>query len=299
MGLENREYYRDEPSFGNFNQFGNSYGSSGRWTMVITIIVINCVIFVADMFSDLFVAKPDDTKGMLALMRFLAMDSAAPWRIWSILTHGFAHSSLGSDTGILHILFNMFALFILGRPIEERLGRWEFLKFYLVAIVCSGLVFLISRTIGGNRGIVVGASGAVSAVVMLFVVCYPNQKLFLMGVIPMPAWLLGVLFILLDLTRAFDPNSNIAWEAHLGGAAFGAAYFYFQWNFNWLKLEKISELFSNKPRLRVHDPNRGFEKLQKDADRVLAKINEQGEQSLTRSERKILNRYSKQLRKNG
>ena len=289
MGIENRQYYRDDESL----TFGHYMGSSyGAWSMVTIIIVVNVAVFALDMFAP----KSTDVQGMRGLMRIFAMDTEQPWYAWTWLTHGFAHASLGSKNGVMHILFNMVALFFLGKPIEQRLGRWEFLKFYLMAIIASGLAFLLIRLAGGNKAVVVGASGAVSAVVALFIFCYPRVKLLLMGIIPMPAWVLGCLLIVLDFSRAFDPTNNIAWEAHIAGAAFGAAYFYFGWNFSWFKLEKLAGLFDRKPSLKIHNPDRGKEKLQEQADVILAKINEHGEESLTGKERRILNRYSKQLR---
>ena len=126
---------------------------------------------------------------------------------------------------------------------------------------------------------------------------YPRVTVLLFFVIPVPAWSIGVILVLLDLSRAFSPDSPIAWQAHLAGFAFGAAYFYFQWNFSWLKFDWLTSLFSSKPKLRVHNPNRGAEKLKQQADEVLAKIAEFGESSLTSRERKILNRYSAELRK--
>ena len=279
--------------------------------MVTTLIIINVAIFVMDMFSGVnqpqqppgvvFVDKngeeinPDKVKQdqLHNLMRFLALESevyAKPWNFWQLLTYGFAHSSLS----IFHVGGNMLVLFFLGRPLEQRFGPMEFLKFYLIAIVVSGLGYVILN-IGGRPGVAVGASGAVAAVVGLFAFLYPKQTLLLFGVIPMPAWLLGVIMVLTDMMQAFNPASNIAWQCHLTGFAFGAAYFYFNWNFGWLQLEKVWNLFKSRPKLKVHRMSTD-EKIQQQADAILQKINDHGEGSLSSHERKILKKYSEQIR---
>ncbi len=272
--------------------------------MVVTIILINVGIFILDAFSDIFVANgagTGDSAGAVGnlnpLGRFLALESDVffrPWKLWTLLSYGFAHASMRSD--IFHIGGNMLVLFFLGRPIEQRLGRREFLKFYLVAIVVAGLVFVVAKFSQETPAIVVGASGAVSAVVALFIFCYPRETLLLFGILPMPAWLLGVLLLFADLSRAFDPTSPVAWQSHLGGFAFGAAYFKLNWSFHWLRLERLGELFKSRPKLKIHQPADN-EKLKLEADAILEKINEHGESSLSSRERKVLKRYSEQIRR--
>lgn len=291
MGLENREYYRDEESV-----FGRNYESTyGKRSIVVTIIIINAVIFLLDAFSSTL----GEGRGQLdPVMNFLAMDTDTPWKFWNWLTHGFAHSSLSSDIGFWHIAGNMLTLFFLGRPVEMRLGRDEFLKFYLLAILVSGGVFLVYSLLVGKSAFVVGASGAVSAVVALFICCYPKQKLLLMGIVPMPAWVLGLLLIGTDINYAFRPDSHVAWQAHMGGAAFGAAYYFLKWNFSRLPNPmRLGDFFKSKPKIKIHQPSQGFEKLKAQADEALAKIAEHGEESLSRRERKILTKYSNQIRK--
>ena len=129
----------------------------------------------------------------------------------------------------------MLNLFLLGRHVEDRLGRIEFLKFYLIAIIVSGLGFtLIHFATGQAFSYVVGASGGVTAVLMLFVFMFWNEQIRLFGIIPMPAWILGVILVLSDLSHAFQPDIPIAWEAHMVGSAFGAVYFLQKWNFRWV-----------------------------------------------------------------
>jgi membrane associated rhomboid family serine protease len=289
MGLEDRQYYRDDQYQGSFGGF-----SWGGRSVVTNLIIINVIIYALDTFFPKVEGIAGDNVHQLSY--WLGIGSDRLYYVWTFLTYGFAHSSYPD---IWHILGNMFVLFFLGRPVEYRLGRQEFLKFYLVSIVVAGVGFTVFRLlIGADNWFIVGASGAVSAVVALFIFMYPKQTILLMGIIPMPAWLLGVLLLLSNFFSALSPESHIAWEAHLIGAGFGVAYYLRRWDFSRLQFGNPGKWFRSRPKLRVHDPDSGAHKLKAQADAILQKISEQGEESLTSRERKTLNKYSAQLRKN-
>ena len=289
MGFEDRQYTRDDSAYGNNaygnNTYGNNKSGLAKYSIVMILIAINVIVWVADMFIP----------GHLVL-EWLSLDSGLPWRVWTLLTYGFAHAPIESN--IWHIVFNMFVLYMFSRPVAQRLGRHEFLRFYLSAIVVSGLVFFLWHFLLGSPGSCVGASGATTAVLILFILWYPHQKLYLMGVLEMPAWVLGVGIIGFDLFRAVTGDSGIAWQAHLGGAAFAWAYLHFNWNFSWMS-SLTGWIPKSKGKLSVYDPDAKSaksEKLKVEGDRILAKISDQGEESLTNKERKTLERYSKMLR---
>jgi membrane associated rhomboid family serine protease len=291
MGLHDRQYYRYEASESRWQEPG-----SGR-SIVRTLIIINAVIFFLDAFSPATGPPPFEhqNRWLSDFMSFRPADLFdAPWNCWRLLTYGFAHASITSQDSIFHVGGNMLVLFFLGRAIEDRLGRWEFLRFYLLAIVVAGLgyAFLAATRARGT----VGASGAVSAVIALFVFYYPRQMLYLFGVLPIPAWAVGVLVVFMDMMRSLAPESRIAWQAHLVGFAFGAAYYALNLNFGWLQADGLKSLFARKTTLRIHKPDRD-QKLQAQADAILQKISEQGEASLSSKERDILRRYSEQIRK--
>jgi len=290
MGLEDRQYYRED-----YDQRSRFF-VPGRHSMVTILVVINVVIFVLDAFSP----KMEGMGGTHWLSYLLGVKSNQLWAVWTYLTHGFAHASYDTQTGIWHLLGNMLGLWFLGSAVEQRLGRFEFLRFYLISIVVSAIGFTLVRLFISAQGFsfIVGASGGVTAVVTLFIFMYPKQQIFLMGIIPMPAWVLGVFLLLSNFMTALSPNSNIAWEAHILGGALGCAYYLQRWNFEWLSFAGggISEIFKSGPKLKVHNPDSKDEKLQRAADEILVKISTEGESSLTRRERKILNQYSQQLR---
>ncbi len=302
MGLENRSYYRDDQQYSAFG--GGTYGGVTR-SMVVTIILINVAIFVLDMFTarmgpngpnwlSWFMSLKVDGEGFMATAG-VPFWQLPPFNIWQVVTYGFAHSSVSEPGGIWHIGMNMLMLFFLGRPVEQRYGSQEFLKFYMFAPVFAGVVSYIYNLLSGLSVHLVGASGAVAAVAILFVLSFPKQTLLIWGVLPIPAWLFGLLFVSLDIVTAFKTDSRIGWYAHLSGALFAFLYFRLHWNFGGLTFDWLKRSFKSKPNLRVHKPD-ADSRLQNQADEILQKIADYGEGSLTNKERKILNKYSKSVR---
>jgi membrane associated rhomboid family serine protease len=275
MGIYDRDYYRKDEANGLF---------SGR-SMVVNLIIANSAIFLASILSD------------QRLLRWLVLPSffsEQPWQLWRFLTYGFAHD----PSSIFHILFNMYGLFVFGREVEDRYGRWEFLRFYLVTIVVGGIVWLsLVNTSLGQAGVLLGASGAVAGVVILFVANNPRREVLLMGIVPMQSWVFGLLFILIDAFGAMKRDTPVAHSVHLAGAAFAAAYFYFGWNFGaMLPANLLKKL--KAPRLRVHRPEEEDTRdLSARVDEILDKINRQGEASLTSKERRTLEEASKRYQR--
>lgn len=308
MGFEDRQYYQTQESYNPF--------SFDRNSIVAILIMVNVAIFLVDAFTpkiplpievqqELDAIKDPVQKKMLkerldqrqqTLAYHLGVRYDRPWYLWNYLTYGFAHSSLSTKASFWHLLSNMLMLFFLGRAVEEALGRQEFLKFYLIAIIACGIGFTLFRhAIGSEFSSLVGASGGTSAVAALFILMFPQVTLHLYGVLPIPAWVLGVILLVSNLIVALSPDSHTAWEAHLIGFGIGAAYFFGKWNFSKLPAIEFGKLGKSKPNLKIHDPDRDSQ-LQAEADLILKKISEFGEDSLTRRERKTLANYSQQLR---
>jgi rhomboid family protein len=288
MGIYDRDYYREE-------QPGVSL--RGPRTAVGWIILINVVIFFADGLLD----DRSTINGFLALH---VEDLAKPWLWWRFLTYGFAHASFGPPGAYWHIVGNMLGLFFLGRSVEQLYGRKEFLRFYLTTIVVAGLIWALASLLGGAppQQSAVGASGAVVGVVILFALNFPRQTLLLFFVIPVPAWLVGVLIVVMDLFEAWNgQNSRIAWQAHLAGAGFAFLYFRNRWKLSRIPLNWFStSWFKRRPKLRLHDPRREAppnDDLADRVDKILEKIHLQGEDSLTSKERRMLKNASRQYQK--
>lgn len=136
---------------------------------------------------------------------------------YRILTSSFLHGNLP------HLLLNMLTLFFFGPEVERILGKLGFLVVYIGAIVASGMIALrVNRNNPAYAS--VGASDAVSGVVLSFCCFHPLQPLYIMFIpIPIPAILYGALFIAISAQMMDRTNRVIAHESHLGGALAGVA----------------------------------------------------------------------------
>jgi len=270
-----------------------------EWTAVLTVVVVNVALWVANLVA----------AGELPVSRFLALQGDLPSHLlkaWELVTYGFVHDG-GSPW---HLVFNMMAVWFFGREVEALLGRAEFFRFYFTAIVLAGLAWLVSVQIGqpamADRLSLVGASGAVMAVMAMFIWNFPRQTVYIYGVLPVPAWALGVLFVVIDLQGAASQQGNVAHVAHLAGGAFGVLYAWRGWN-----LGGISDLSTQVQRrwrgMRVVRPDDDIptprqrtrsddEALQIEVDRLLEKISRSGEASLTPKERETLTRASERFK---
>ena len=311
MGIYDRDYYQQEQRPGVTLQ--------GPSTAVGWIIAINVAIFILDGFVG--------PRGDGVISHALSVNTGVltkPWLWWKFLTCGFAHASFPYYQ---HILFNMLGLFFLGRIVEQRYGRKEFLWFYMVTIVLGSISWCVINRIQGLPANValVGASGAITGVVMLFALNFPRQTILLFFVIPMPAWVLGVMIVLFNIfgSAGVAGEPHVAYGVHLAGAGFALAYYQFRWNISrqvdrWLP----KDMFKRRPRLHVHDPGDGYDPYgnsddtphssgpsraelrqqaknkrdEEEVDRILAKIHNEGEDSLTRKERRAMEDAARRLR---
>jgi hypothetical protein len=204
----------------------------------------------------------------------------------------------------------MLGLYFFGRALEERFGWKEFLRFYLLAIVLGGVIWALRNQFLNDylfaadnwRPSLVGASGGVTAAVILFCLLNPRATILLFMVIPTPAWLAGLLIVAMDMFGG--GRDRIAHDVHLTGAAFAFAYWKFGWNFGRLpgmtaigrSLRSIGKSLQPKPDLRVHDPEAYYEDLDAQADKLLEKVAREGEGSLSARERRLLEDYSRRMR---
>ncbi|MEK6248411.1 MAG: rhomboid family intramembrane serine protease [Planctomycetales bacterium] len=277
MGVYDRDYYQGQPTGG----FG---GSSGRM-LVTNLVIINFLIFLVEIIFD------KNTSNMLDWFALEPIILVTNWKIWQLLSYGFLHST----QDIAHILFNMLALWVLGRDVEVVYGKQRFLSFYLSAIVISGLIGSYwEYYVMGSKGQLIGASGGVVAVVMLCILHFPRKTILLYFVLPIPLWVLGVGYLAYEFISAMKGGSGISHASHLVGAAFGAFYFKTGWDLGRLLPGKGAlKRFKRRPNIRIHDPDAD---LSAEVDRVLEKISREGEDSLTKKERKTLERASQRYK---
>lgn len=297
MGFQDRDYYRD--------------GSQSVYvtSMVVKLIIINGIVFLAELlFGGL------NGMGVVSVLAVHADTIVRPLFWWQFLTAGFVHSF-----SINHIFFNMLGLYCFGQRLEDKYGRWEFLRFYLVAVVLGFVAWSATHYFwagqlpagqaiqAAREDICFGASGGVTAVIILFCALYPRATVFANFLFPVPAWILGVIIVagnLLGAPSTSPLGPRIAYDVHLIGAVFALAYWYFGWNFGRLPgMDDLQRLvrspkkwFQPRPALRVHDPEQYYEDLDAEADRLLAKVKNEGMSSLTDKELRILEDYSRRTR---
>ncbi len=139
---------------------------------------------------------------------------------WTPITYMFAHSNLG------HLFFNMFALFMFGHSIEEKMGSLEFIAYYIITGLLAGLFSLIFYYIFGINVLLIGASGSIYAVLFAYAVFFPARKIYFFGIIPISPPILILLYTAYDLISQIFGATNIAHITHL--SAFVFAFFYFK-----------------------------------------------------------------------
>ncbi len=133
---------------------------------------------------------------------------------WQVITYGFLHGSL------MHIGFNMLALYLFGGQIEQVFGSRRFLAYYLGCVFAAALAqLLVTSVIGGEAYPTVGASGGVFGLLLAYGLFFPRRTIMLIfPPIPMPAWLFVTLYGLLEIYLGVTgTQSGVAHFAHLGG----------------------------------------------------------------------------------
>lgn len=131
-----------------------------------------------------------------------------PARPWTVFTSLFLHASFG------HILGNMITLYFFGKNLQLLIGSKGFLIVYFIGGLLGSLMYML---LASPLSIAIGASGAVFAVGGALTVMRPKLRVIIFPVpVPVPLWaaVIGGFVIL-----SFLPN--VAWQAHLGGLAFG------------------------------------------------------------------------------
>jgi membrane associated rhomboid family serine protease len=287
MGIENRDYLRDEGR----SSLGRSAG--GGLQTVKWIIVVNVAVFVLQVVT----ARSGIVTDALALSPGSVLQR---FQIWRLVTYAFCHSPYT----VWHIFFNMFILWIVGRRLEPRYGSREFLLFYMTAVVVSGLAYLLLELILARPGVAIGASGAVAAAFILYAIHYPYEKWLLFFVIPVEVRWLCTAYVIFDLHPVLlelggaGGGGNVAHACHLGGYLFGYLYNAQRWNledtFGGIRRLKLPK--RRPSHLKVFQPQRDSVEIEVRMDEILQKISAQGEASLTDEERAILADASRRLR---
>jgi membrane associated rhomboid family serine protease len=210
------------------------------------LIAATCLI------SLMILANPDET-----VVLPLALHRGEWFNPLGLFTHLFVHGSL------LHLLGNMLFLFVFGNAVNAKVGHWQYLALYTSVGIIAGLSWVIFGTsefsyLGNGDTVAGGASGAIMGIVGMFIILYPLNDVCIFDAIVLQfgtvrisaRWVIG-LYLIFDIWGLLEAESNIAYQAHVGGAFFGigimAALVYWDWVTSEKSERNLLQLLNYKP----------------------------------------------------
>jgi membrane associated rhomboid family serine protease len=281
MGLYDRDYTQAD------FKSGGRYGQRMRMAMppftpvVKWLLIVNFSIFLFGLFflpRNIYV--PGFKPPLNLLEKWFSVFPRSPGYIlhfWRLITYQFLHD------GIFHIGFNMLWLYFLGPTLERHWGSRKFLIFYLVCGAAGGVFYTLLVVIKFlPPAPMIGASGAILGIVAACAILFPQIVVYLF---PLPvaipirvAALAGiVIYILFLVTRGQNAGGH---AAHLAGMVAGGVYVFSQ---SWRDKFRLKLRSGSWQKKRAAQRN-----LQAEVDRILEKVHNEGIQSLTMKEKRIL-----------
>lgn len=226
--------------------------------------------------------------------------------LWTVLSYSGLHSISFLQGGAIlpwHIMSNMFMTYMIGRILLPAIGTQRLVQLYLGSALTAGLFWLLVDAILPWNSSLMGASGSVSGLLIMFACLYPNQEiqlLFLPFRFKVKAIAIAALSLsaLLFLTTELNGKSGTAHSAHLGGMLGGWLFYRYIYvrnvnlgfNFrmpSFLKKKPKGSTAGSQYKYKVN-LQRNPAVLKKEVDRILDKINSKGFASLTAEEKDTL-----------
>jgi membrane associated rhomboid family serine protease len=137
--------------------------------------------------------------------------------LWQLATYIFLHG------GFTHILFNLFALWMFGRELENFWGSRKFLFYFFFCGIGAGICTVVFSPYQFIP--VIGASGAIYGILLAFGWLFPNRPIYIYFLFPVPAKFLVIIYGLIELYASMEgTGGGIAHLTHLGGLLFGILY---------------------------------------------------------------------------
>ena len=184
------------------------------------LVIVNVAVFLMQpiVFSLLAAAFPLLSEGQVTGFLALKPDQffSAPW---TIVTSMFLHADL------MHLFFNMFALWMFGMVLEYKVGSRNFAVLYFSSGLLGSLAYLATSWGSAVPGL--GASGAIYGILGAVAILEPHLTVFMMGFLPMPMWIAAIFWAGLELLGTLDNASLVGHWAHLGGMVAGIAMAYY------------------------------------------------------------------------
>jgi membrane associated rhomboid family serine protease len=285
-------WYENERGRGGF-----SFGAAASWSGLRWIVTLTVGVFLLQWLEQSVLGSHElATWGALRAWwapvledgRYLADGPLTfnPLFPVQLVTYAFLHD------GFWHIAFNLLFLWIFGPDLEAWLGRASFLRLYLGGAVVGGLAQWGWWLGSDHPGAVVGASGAVYAVMVLSAFRWPHRTLLVWFVLPVPVWFIVGARVVGDLSDFFNSSAGaVSVLAHLGGTAFAVV-----WH---LQGDVLERFLRRRQRVAVERKSAAEQDTRREMDRILAKIQASGLNSLDGGERAFLERRSQELRDQG
>lgn len=259
--------------------FGSRTTPAVKW-----LIIANVAFFAVEILLTIFDRTQKLTNMFLSFFALTPSVAILKLHVWQFVTYSFLHELAGAFP--LHILMNMFMLWVFGVDIENALGTRRFLILYFASALVGGIAMipLFNSTVWG-------ASGAVFGVMALYARMFPDRRLLIWGVIPVRARPLIFFLVAIELLYVigFGGQTNVAHLAHLGG--FVTGWFFFWGEKQWLAHQRKVEADKSQ-RLIKEDAE-----MRRRVDEILAKVAREGIGSLTKAERDFLDEASRRFKR--
>jgi len=263
-----------------------SFGPGRSATPAVRVLILACAgIFLLQVVADRFFP--------FTYWFGLVPAQVARGAVWQLATYVFLHG------GILHLLFNLLALWMFGSDVEERMGTARFVRFWFITGIGAGLVAVAFGW--GERFPVVGASGAIFGILVAFAKFFPQRPVTLLVMFFLPVTLQARMLVLVYgaievMVLAQTGMRGLGQLAHLGGILFGwVALNLPDWS---ARLKGARERARSERRLRsfrAGDEER--RELREEIDRLLGKVSRAGMAGLTPGERRRLVEASERLKR--
>ena len=290
--LEDRDYMR-QPEYGR------------RMSLTVALIIVNAVVFV----FELLVSRQAHSLAVEDHYFALSVEGLKHGYVWQLLTFQFMHA------GVLHLVFNCWAIYVFGRAIEEALGWKKFLILYLSSGVVGGLFQVLVALLWPDLfgGPVVGASAGGVGLMAAFAVLFPDLEMTLMFLpVTFRAKTLLIFSAVVTVALIVFPIDHVANAAHLGGMLTGVVFIrqfiqgrWPQWQFPSRRAapRQLVSTRAGKGSFWRAAPDPADEDLSTDefvkseVDPILEKISQHGINSLTERERQILEKARARMAK--
>lgn len=196
-------------------------------TVVKNLLIINGLFYLATVVF--WFTYKIDLQQTLSLYQIQSPD----FRVYQLITHMFMHATLAINPVtlaarpiVMHILINMYVLWMFGSALENFWGPKRFLIFYLVSGLGAAILYLLflTATQAPLESSMLGASGAVFGVLTAYAMLFPNSELFIIPIpFPIKAKYFVACYVAYELFLGINPQpeDNVAHFAHLGGALAG------------------------------------------------------------------------------